>query len=623
MKRGLNLELLLKDSRNYSISEINNLLTESNISFLIRNFLNFLNKNITNPEIEDKIYLLKIFYYLPQFINKSHHLNKESINNKIIKIMDNVKNHLDKENKDYELLKEVLLQLENLSVMLMYDLNIENCSSKYSLINYIVFDNCNEIMFKKIITKYPYLVNISDENKESLITKLVRQYLIELDKYADNKYKQKLIYYDHIIDFVLSSKRLKLSYEDKVVMLNKIEEALDNLKSDIDLGDSKEEILSWLVNLKNKLVITINNSKKESIITRYGIDTNFSEKIVKEYTKYLGFPKVKRVVITEATIAIDAKNALMLDDALSIKELDNKNFLLGVHITEVANRIDYNQMLLEDIIKRGKTIYLSDESLPIMPTNVIGKISLTPNTRRLCKSYYFEIDNRGNVLDFLMKKEIIMLSNKLSYKYVNNVLKSEAYDNPVKELLFKLLEITKAINTQDPVNPLYILYKRKQNKEFAFNSPAAKIVETCMLLPNSFTAKLSSENNTPFLYRNHVIDDKLKKDMAQLTSSLLWDLESIGLKELVNNLVDSFPSGYYSEKNKGHAGLNKESYGQITSPGRRGGSIVNELCIDTCYFKNPSNQEVYYLENLVQESAKILNEKDICIEEFIRQYTKK
>lgn len=64
---------------------------------------------------------------------------------------------------------------------------------------------------------------------------------------------------------------------------------------------------------------------------------------------------------------VDPATARDLDDALSVDQLHNGNFLVGVHIADVSHFVRESSELDNVASKRGTTVYLVEKCIPMLP----------------------------------------------------------------------------------------------------------------------------------------------------------------------------------------------------------------------------------------------------------------
>ena len=98
------------------------------------------------------------------------------------------------------------------------------------------------------------------------------------------------------------------------------------------------------------------------------------------------------------TCTIDPKDAKDFDDALSIVQLPNGNWQVGVHIADVSHYVKEGSIIDKEAQKRATSIYLVDRTIPMLPERLCNFIcSLRPDEEKLAYSVIFEMDELANI----------------------------------------------------------------------------------------------------------------------------------------------------------------------------------------------------------------------------------
>lgn len=85
------------------------------------------------------------------------------------------------------------------------------------------------------------------------------------------------------------------------------------------------------------------------------------------------------------------------------------------------------------------------------------------------------------------------------------------------------------------------------------------------------------------------------------------------------SLIAIYPRAEYQLSGR-HDGLNLEHYCHGTSPARRVADITVEESMRRCYFKEPTDQDIYFLEDELPRVAKHINKKRVLIQDFMKDY---
>ena len=248
---------------------------------------------------------------------------------------------------------------------------------------------------------------------------------------------------------------------------------------------------------------------------------------------------------------IDCDDTKDMDDAVSL-EKTTFGYRIGVHIADVAAYIKLGSELDELAMKRGYSIYLPLETIPMLPSLLSNDLcSLNPNVDRLAISVLINVDDFINVLDFKIVKSVIRSRIKGSYSEVNKILDGTA-EKTIKDK-----------------------YRRVQNLLFEMKYLAEKLRLDRIL----HGVECSEETDNKILVDGWVITiaPKVKGDAEQIIEEFIVLANRLVAKYFVNR---SLPVVFRSQLEKGkvaiytteecpHAELNLLHYVHFTSPIRR------------------------------------------------------
>ena len=359
-----------------------------------------------------------------------------------------------------------------------------------------------------------------------------------------------------------------------------------------------------------------NDVRMLSVLRQYGLSQTFPDDVIEE-VKDLPVnpdPSMVETQIDEGrrdlrdllTITIDGEDAKDLDDAISIKKLQNGNYKLYVHIADVSNYVREKTALDDEAMLRGTSVYLVDRVIPMLPPKLSnGLCSLNPNVDRLTMTAEMYVDSEGNTYDGDVYESVIRSDRRMSYNEVYRILTEEKDTDeeeygPIVPMLREmkiLADILKrmrdgrgAINFDYPETD--VILDEEGNPTDVMPHPitfANGIIEQFMICANEFVAEKFCKMNYPFVYRIHEDPDPIK--LARFsriarsfgaTGKLSGDVEPLDIVEFMDTIKDdsakpmldqvllrSMAKACYSERNLGHFGLASKFYCHFTSPIRR------------------------------------------------------
>ncbi|MES2431096.1 MAG: ribonuclease R [Bacteroidota bacterium] len=371
----------------------------------------------------------------------------------------------------------------------------------------------------------------------------------------------------------------------------------------------------------------INDMAMKEILIDGGFPLSFSEEVLKEAMNLSD--KISREELKKRkdcrdilTFTIDPVDAKDFDDAISIRNLDNGCYEIGVHIADVSHYVKPDSILDKSAYERATSVYLPDRVNPMLPEKISNELcSLRPNEDKYTFSVIFQITNRAEIKHKWIGRTLIHSDHRYTYEEVQEII--EKKDGLNFKALLLLNDLAKkfrkerfdngAINfssqevrfqLDENAKPLGIVVKESKD--------AHKLIEEFMLLANRAVAEYVSKIKVnkqpiPFPYRIHDTPDeeKLKpfaafakkfgykfdiKDETAVAASfnnLLKDVNGKPEQHVLEQLgIRTMAKAVYTSENIGHYGLGFEHYCHFTSPIRRYPDVMVHRILQECLDKN-------------------------------------
>lgn len=354
-----------------------------------------------------------------------------------------------------------------------------------------------------------------------------------------------------------------------------------------------------------------NNTEMHAILAEYGLPYSYPQEIEKEANKIpetITEDEIKRRIDfrTTTTFTIDPRDAKDFDDALSIKDLGNGLWEVGVHIADVTHFVPEGGIIDQEAVKRATSVYLVDRTVPMLPEHLSNFIcSLRPDEEKLTYSCIFTINDLAEVIDYKIARTVIKSDRRFTYEEAQEIIETGKGDFATEVL--RLNDLAKKLREKrfasgaiafersevrfeidDTGKPVSVFFKESKDSN--------KLIEEFMLLANKYVAQhigmpRNREKPKTFVYRIHDVPNpeklsnfatfikkfgyKIKTDgkKTSVSSSINHLLDQIeGKKEqnMIETLaIRSMAKAAYSTKNIGHYGLAMKYYTHFTSPIRR------------------------------------------------------
>ncbi|XP_021207163.2 DIS3-like exonuclease 2 [Bombyx mori] len=120
--------------------------------------------------------------------------------------------------------------------------------------------------------------------------------------------------------------------------------------------------------------------------------------------------------------SIDPFNCRDIDDAVSCKELENGNYEIGVHISDVTYFLNENTPLDVKVAEKATTIYLVETAYHMLPDDLCMLCSLFPGVDKLAFSVFWEMTKDAKVISYRFARTVINSCCQLAYEHAQDVL---------------------------------------------------------------------------------------------------------------------------------------------------------------------------------------------------------
>uniref|UniRef100_UPI0039E288C8 ribonuclease R n=1 Tax=Dysgonomonas sp. TaxID=1891233 RepID=UPI0039E288C8 len=406
---------------------------------------------------------------------------------------------------------------------------------------------------------------------------------------------------------------------DSKILANDIFIPKEKLKNGKTGDKALVEITEWPDRAKNPVgeVIDIlgiagtNNAEMHAILAEFGLPYKYPEAVEAEAEKIPTEITEEEIAKREdfrkvTTFTIDPRDAKDFDDALSIRQLDNGNWEVGVHIADVTHYVTPGGIIDKEGEERATSVYLVDRTIPMLPERLSnGLCSLRPNEEKLCYSAIFELNENADIKNYRMGRTVIESDRRFTYEEAQSII--ETGEGDFKEDVLKLDQLAKKLREKRFQNgsiafereevrfeidengkPLSVYFKEQKDSN--------KLIEEFMLLANKTVAEFigkvpKNKQAKTFVYRIHDLPNpeklqslsefirrfgyKVKTDgsntaVAKSINQLLEDVHDKPEENLISTIaVRAMAKAVYSTSNIGHYGLAFDYYTHFTSPIRR------------------------------------------------------
>ncbi|XP_067214088.1 DIS3-like exonuclease 2 isoform X2 [Linepithema humile] len=193
----------------------------------------------------------------------------------------------------------------------------------------------------------------------------------------------------------------------------------------------------------------------------------------------------------ECIFTIDPATAVDIDDAISCKVLDNGNYEIGVHISDVTHYLEFLSPLDVEVSKRATTIYMPHKTYHMLPEKLIQLCSLAAGKDKLAFSVIWEMTPDGKIVKNRFAKTVIRSCCQMSHESAQAMI-----DNPEKSWPTDFVYINGDHTISTLSNIINRLFKLSiQLRKIRFSNGALRLNQPKLQI--SIDANLSLKNGFP------------------------------------------------------------------------------------------------------------------------------
>jgi ribonuclease R len=346
----------------------------------------------------------------------------------------------------------------------------------------------------------------------------------------------------------------------------------------------------------------------------------------------------RRDLRDKVIVTIDGADTRDVDDGVSLERDADGNWVLGVHIADVAHYVKPGSSLDDEAYRRGTSVYFPDMVLPMLPKELSNGIcSLNVGEERLALSVVMKLDPEGQQLDYEIFESLINVRYKITYEdyaalYRETDERREALRAeyaPYLGMLEDMKQLAAVLRARRHARGALDFELPETKVEMGPNGEPADIhpyeltfannvIEEFMLAANETVATRFAALGVPFIYRNHPAPEAEKLDALEnavrrfgftlrnrggtliqgAIPEMLERCKGHRAEAVIHRLtLTSMGKAVYSDICRGHFGLASEHYTHFTSPIRRYPDLyIHRIIKETLWGAKPETLAARYTD---------------------------
>ncbi|MEA3469537.1 MAG: RNB domain-containing ribonuclease [Thermodesulfobacteriota bacterium] len=335
--------------------------------------------------------------------------------------------------------------------------------------------------------------------------------------------------------------------------------------------------------LRNDLpvVFPLLGIQQAEMLLQQGVDKLFQDPARKDFTDL-------------RPMTIDGATTLDFDDALTVEE-QGENFLVGVHISDVAHYVRPEDPLFLEAMQRGTSIYFPEGQIPMLPRHLSqGICSLIQGELRAALSFMILLSADAEVLKVRIYPSVIKVARRLTYDEADSMIRTDKELSILNGLRLKLrnkrLDAGALLLPFPDVNIHIYDGSRVQVSLANTDTPSRTLVSEMMILANTEAARYVADRMAPGLFRAQ--KPPKKRVVHGLDNDLFLNSKQRKMLSRGELLINAQP----------HSGLGVTQYTTITSPIRRLLDLVMQHQIHSLIRR----EEIRFTEEMCKDFTSVI-----------------
>lgn len=367
--------------------------------------------------------------------------------------------------------------------------------------------------------------------------------------------------------------------------------------------DPDEELFNVLV----KLGVFRENENID--LYRYNISTGFPDEVNQYATRLIASTQDsldtnhRKDFTMLPLMTIDGQSTLDFDDAISLEDCKD-HYRLGIHIVDVGHFVKKGDIIDQEALSRGSSIYMPDHKIPMLPSSLAEDLcSLRAGRLRPAISILVNLNRSYEINDYEITPSFIKVEQQLTYYDVNIIADDNkdiiALRNIAEKFRQKRMSAG-AIQITLPDIHIWIaadgeISVNRINRE----SPGRMLVAEIMIMANWLMAKFLAEHHVPAIYRSQASP---RERLYKGNNGTLF--QNCMQRKLLSRFI-------LNPEPENHSGLGLDAYVTATSPIRKYFDLATQRQIRSIFgLETPSTREeindvIQFLEQPMSRVARI------------------